>query len=130
MTDYYATQHELYQAGARNFLFVNVPPVHRSPAWRNGDSPPVTILTWNQKLREVAEYFQSNHSDATVMLFSSWDCFTTILDEPTRHGFSKSDPGTAGGGIWVDRLHPTSRMHDYIARDISQFLEAQPAGGG
>ena len=61
------------------------------------------------------------------MVYSSWDTFTRVLDDPTSHGFSNKDTSKAGGAIWVDRLHPTSRMHDIVAHDLAQFLNAQPA---
>lgn len=36
--DLIATQEKLYHAGARNFLFIDVPPIHRSPASREFSS--------------------------------------------------------------------------------------------
>jgi hypothetical protein len=61
------------------------------------------------------------------MIFSSWDTFTRVLDDPVAHSCRKSDARKAGGAIWVDRLHPTSKMHGFIARDLAQFLNTQPA---
>jgi hypothetical protein len=64
------------------------------------------------------------------MTFSSWDTFNRILDDPKKHGFPKRDIRARGGSIWMDYLHPTSRIHDFIARDISMFLNSQPAYEG
>jgi phospholipase/lecithinase/hemolysin len=58
-------------------------------------------------------------------MFSSWESFNRILDDPTAHGFETSDPTTSGGGIWFDALHPTSAVHKILAEDIGKFLESQ-----
>ncbi|KAF9246887.1 hypothetical protein BU15DRAFT_57848 [Melanogaster broomeanus] len=80
----------LYEAGAGNFLFIDVPPIARSPA---------------------AQQFAADHADASVMIFSSWDTFTRILDDPASYGFDADEPY---GGIWVDSLHPTTKVHDIL----------------
>ena len=63
------------------------------------------------------------------MVFSSWDTFNRILDDPVAHGFQVTDTSKALGGIWVDHIHPSSRVHDFVAHDISEFLQSQPACG-
>jgi hypothetical protein len=60
------------------------------------------------------------------MIYSSYDTFTRVLCDPISHGFIFEDV-TKEGGIWYDHLHPTSAMHDIIAKDIAQFLGDQPA---
>ncbi|KDQ60994.1 carbohydrate esterase family 16 protein [Jaapia argillacea MUCL 33604] len=116
-------QELVYEAGARNFLFINVPPINRSPAVpessRDRAQP---YATWNTKLQSCAEEFSTKHPDVTTMIYSSWMTFTRVLDDPVKHGFKAGDGRKAYGGIWVDHLHPTSRMHDWIAADVYEFL--------
>ncbi|KAJ7242921.1 hypothetical protein C8J57DRAFT_64542 [Mycena rebaudengoi] len=121
--DLFKVQEKLHETGARNFLFVNIPPIHRSPAI--GHEP--NYINWNVELKRAAASFSAAHPDSTVMLFSSWDTFTTILNSPSIHGFPTEDAGRKRASIWVDFLHPTTKMHDFIARDIAAFLCAQPA---
>ncbi|KAF8845606.1 hypothetical protein BDN67DRAFT_993291 [Paxillus ammoniavirescens] len=110
--------HELlYEAGTRNFLFIDVPPIARSPAGR-GQLLPIHPQ-WNEALNERAQQFAAKHADASVMIFSSWDTFSRILDDPASYGFDASEKF---GGIWVDQLHPTTKVHDILAREISKFL--------
>jgi len=122
-------QQDLYEVGARNFLFINVPPINKSPAvLRNrdaGDGTPFT--TWNHLLRENIQQFASSHPGVTTLLFSAWSLFTRVLQDPLQYGFDESDPRKAGGGIWMDPLHPTSRMHSIIAHDLANFLGSHPA---
>lgn len=60
------------------------------------------------------------------MVFSSYRTFYGILTEPEMHGFNKGDVRMCAGDIWVDHIHPTSKVHSIIARDIASFLDAQP----
>jgi hypothetical protein len=83
---------------------------------------------WNKGLAEmVCQFTKDNSKDITTMIYSSYDTFTRVLDDPISHGFTFEDIRKENGGIWYDHLHPTSAMHDIIANDIAQFLRDQPA---
>ena len=139
----------LFDAGARNFLFINLPPVERSPGMLNGvhSSKPkkksshiISLLVassrlnagqiykdWNKALSKTVRQFANTHypEEITAMIYSSYDTFTRVLDDPISYGFTFEDVRKEGGGIWYDNLHPTSRMHDIIAADMAQFLGDQ-----
>ena len=59
------------------------------------------------------------------MLFSSYDLFTRLLDDPSRYGFNEATACMSGGCVWYDHLHPTSQVHDLIATELAQFLASQ-----
>ncbi|KAH9935006.1 uncharacterized protein B0H18DRAFT_979369 [Fomitopsis serialis] len=130
---------DLYEHGARNFMLIDLPPVERSPSGPSPENaarmfanrPPKTTL-WNIALRTQAETFAAAHDEATVLIYSSWAMFTKVLDAPAAYGFTTDDVRKPAGSIWVDRLHPTSNMHDVIAHDIAQFLGSiePPASSG
>jgi len=118
----------LYEKGARNFLFIDCPPIDRSPAViqfvkrGNGSSMP-RYADWNAALRSSIASFASEHPDATALLFSSHATFTRVLDDPEGYGFhEKGAARKAGKGIWMDILHPTNKMHDIVAKDLATFL--------
>lgn len=83
----------------------------------------VSYEDWNGHLREGLGGFRRKFIDASVLLFSSWDIFTRILDSPETFGFPATDVCKAGGAIWVDQLHPTSAVHAIIAKDVMEFLD-------
>lgn len=85
------------------------------------DKPP-PYDNFNTHLSSNARVFATSHPDATVLLFSSAATFNALLDEPLAYGFEESDRHKADGGIWYDRLHPTSKVHDFVARDFAEFL--------
>jgi len=82
---------------------------------------------WNKALAETVRQFANAHypEEITAMIYSSYDTFTRVLDDPISYGFTFEDVRKEGGGIWYDNLHPTSRMHDIIAADMAQFLGDQ-----
>jgi hypothetical protein len=83
---------------------------------------------WNQELRKYVRLFATSHPlEITAMVYSSHDTFNRVLDDPQSHGFAPHDIDKKGGAIWCDDLHPSSAMHDIIAKDISRFLEDLPA---
>ncbi|KAJ7694813.1 hypothetical protein B0H17DRAFT_931326 [Mycena rosella] len=126
----FEAQEILYETGARNFLFVNIPPIDRAPGKlrprpAKGRAP--NYVNWNSELKKATALFATAHPDATVMIYSSWDTFNALLDDPVAHGFPAEDVRKPGASIWYDFLHPTSKVHDFVARDMAAFLSAQPA---
>ncbi|KAF7303687.1 Lipase-GDSL domain-containing protein [Mycena indigotica] len=113
-----SAQEELYNWGARNFLFINVPAIDRAPAQGIAEN----YVGWNTELTKSAASFAATHSDCTVLLFSAWDTFNALLDDPVGHGFCKGDESKAYSSVWTDMLHPTSRVHDFVALDVVEFL--------
>ncbi|KAI0670369.1 hypothetical protein C8Q78DRAFT_1035867 [Trametes maxima] len=133
LDELFAEQERLYEVGARNFLFMDVPPIHRTPVgatFSNTDpdfARPYEL--WNTLLRARVTSFSAKHSDVTTLLFSSWNTFTRVLDDPVAHGFGPEHVARAGGEIWADNLHPSTKMHDWIAHDVSKFLHEIPPYG-
>ena len=62
-----------------------------------------------------------------MLLFSSWATFSRVMDNPNAYGFTQKDTVSAASRMWVDHLHPTSKMHDIVARDVAEFLTSVPA---
>ncbi|KAJ7681558.1 hypothetical protein B0H17DRAFT_1161112 [Mycena rosella] len=124
LTLLFSLQEKLYDAGARVFLFIDVPPIGRSPAGVNASSDiSATYMNWNAELRKLVTTFAGAHPDSRILTFSAFDTFTYVLDNPKLYGFAKRDVGAAGGAVWRDHLHPTSMVHKIFARDLAAFLK-------
>ncbi|KAF8163361.1 hypothetical protein B0H34DRAFT_795080 [Crassisporium funariophilum] len=141
----FSLQEQLYDTGARNFLFIDVPPIHRSPAGKHQFSfifalfdlflpVPVnrqdmaleTFKAWNAALRLATEKFCSAHTDITALLFSSYEAFERLLDHPEQFGCKTEDVHRRAGTVWMDHIHPTSQVHDHIASSVASFLVGVP----
>ena len=77
---------------------------------------------WNDCLRSDAAEFAKAHEDVTMTVYSSWETFTRVLNDPAAYGFKKGEEKKPGS-IWVDHIHPTSQMHDEIAKDMITLLQ-------
>lgn len=74
---------------------------------------------WNELLDSDIAHFAKAHEDSTALFFSSADTFDRLLDDPALCDFGAED----GAWMWVDHIHPTSRVHDYLAADLAEFLK-------
>jgi len=114
--------HNLYvKAGARNFVLLDVPPIDRSPQAVNTSSVEDMrncVEIWNSLLQTQATEFGIAYKEATVLVFSSHQVLTGVLDGPSRYGFNDHEPTTECGGIWMDDLHLTSEVHEILGEQL------------
>lgn len=137
-------QEKLYEAGARNFLFIGVPPVDRSPACKDrffflfhaliysdfvvidrevAQRREVDYFSeWNRVLQQTIRKFVSDHDAVTAIYFSSYKVFTSLLDNPQEYGLPPEDVKKYGGAFWIDHLHPTTAVHKIVAEALVNVL--------
>lgn len=77
--------------------------------------------SWNPSLRQHAKMFSTAHPDATVFLFSSWEVFTRVLEQPRLAGAAEANERDRDA-LFVDGFHPSSALHAVIAKELYQFL--------
>ncbi|OSD02185.1 carbohydrate esterase family 16 protein [Trametes coccinea BRFM310] len=120
----WSLQQQLYDVGASIFCFVDVPPICDYPGHRASPKLRSAVLNWSKALREMGSRFSTEHEDATVLLWSSWAFFSRILTNPTTYGFLEDDAHEVEGGILVDGLHSTTRVHRLIAEELLALLRS------
>lgn len=86
---------QLYNAGARNFFFLNVPPTDRSPLMLGQGEWALTTIAadlkaFNDAVAELAAGVQKNYAGSNVFTVDAWQAFTDVLDNPKKY------PATAG----------------------------------
>lgn len=152
---YLGLVNELYYAGARNFAFLNVPPVDRSPlALANSAADQTTekadIAAWNAALMNMAQTLKADKPDVNVFTVDSNKYFTQVLDNPKSYpqtagyknttaycvayenGTPSQDTFVASCGVpvieyfWLNSLHPTSPMQEVLAQAVADQLTAGP----
>ncbi|KAG6810290.1 hypothetical protein H0H92_012541, partial [Tricholoma furcatifolium] len=110
--------------GARNFLFVTVPPINDSPLMiAEGASAcaaeAVVIADFNTKLVEQASSFQANNSGVTTYIWDANAQFTTILANPTAYGFIDNvTVGSDPDDFWGNTYHPSSYAHQFFGEEV------------
>ncbi|KAH7915318.1 carbohydrate esterase family 16 protein [Hygrophoropsis aurantiaca] len=143
---------DLYQTGARNFLFLTVPPTNRAPLfYEQGPAAAAQmgtdIANYNTQLTQSVRYFEATHPDVeTVTVFDTQPIFNTLLDEAETFGFvnitgycAAYENGTptptyqvegcapVSSYFWLNTLHPLFTIHNILAKAISTALSGYPA---
>lgn len=80
----------LYKEGARNFVFLNAPPVDRSPLALTNDaasqkSEKDAITYWNALLVNMTRTFKTENKDTNVFSVDTNGLFTSVLDNPSSY---------------------------------------------
>ncbi|TFK33795.1 fungal cellulose binding domain-containing protein [Crucibulum laeve] len=122
----FALVQKLSNAGARNFLFANVPPVDRSPMMlaQSVDAQAiekVVITGFNNKLAAKISAFKAANGGVQTFLWDTNAQFTTILNSPSTYGFKDATSYGDGSTIfWINDLHPNSYAHKFFGQEVGQ----------
>ncbi|KAM5349765.1 hypothetical protein ACJ41O_006270 [Fusarium nematophilum] len=138
----------LVKAGYKNFLFLNLPPLDRSPlnsATFQGELSDALIKTWNRELRAQTKTFSRNgkRKEIRAAVFDTNTLLKGVIDTPGSYditnttGFCQSrliwpdvveDPARFGCSpiaeyFWFDSAHIGTRAHKALANGIEKFLK-------
>ncbi|KZT36934.1 hypothetical protein SISSUDRAFT_988434 [Sistotremastrum suecicum HHB10207 ss-3] len=102
---YFALVQKLYNSGARNFLFINVPPIDRSPLMlaqpaASQAQEKTAIADFNSQLVNAIASFSADNTGVTTWLWDSNAAFTTVLNSPTTYGFVDAISYGNTGDFW------------------------------
>ena len=83
---------DVYATGARNFLFLSVPPVNLAPLTLNQDDGGYAkenegrvILDWNKRLSTMVTAFQANHTGTKAFVHDTWGLFNAVIEDPKAY---------------------------------------------
>ena len=62
--------------------------------------------------------FHETHPDVSALMFSTQETFTRVVEDPSL---------VPEDEVWIDHVHPSSRTHDFVARDLFAFLNSVEA---
>lgn len=84
---YHGLVDSLYYAGARNFAFLNVPPVDRAPQFlaqtpESQAQVKAAIEAWNSLVNDMAASLKKEKPDVNLFIVDANDLFTQALDKP------------------------------------------------
>ncbi|KAF7587255.1 hypothetical protein BBP40_007494 [Aspergillus hancockii] len=145
MDTLFASVQVLYSLGYRSYLFVNLPPLDRTPAnqVRASPSPNSTQVTWfNDALAQHAGSFNERHSDTNVLVFDAHSVLSDMMDFPAQYGIQNTThfcPGYDQPDIdwsypaygcptpldtyfWFNSGHLTSHVHKQLAKTLERKL--------
>ena len=130
LDQYFALMTSLYDAGARNFFFVNMPPLFRAPmVTQNGQAiinnykKGVNMFNDNF-LPAYVQNFTESHAGTKTVIYDAFSLFSKILDHSEWYGFKDNTSYTCigctngTGDFWTNNYHPTTDVHERLARDM------------
>ncbi|KAE8372721.1 hypothetical protein BDV26DRAFT_285709 [Aspergillus bertholletiae] len=146
MDTLFASVRVLYSLGYRSYLFMNLPPLDRTPGNQKkvSPSPNATQVMWyNEALAQHAESFDKQYPDTNVLLFDAHSVLNAMMDQPARYGISNTTnfcPGYDQPDInwnyqaygcptpldtyfWFNSGHLTSYVHKLLARALERTLK-------
>lgn len=93
MLKYASLVEEVYETGARNFVFLGVPPLQRTPL-SSGNVEGVAledkaVQLWNSDLIKMSDSLRARHPDITSLIFQTIDVYNKVLDDPLSYSQTK-----------------------------------------
>ncbi|KAK2758073.1 hypothetical protein FQN54_004480 [Arachnomyces sp. PD_36] len=145
---------DLYETGARNFLFLNVPPVDRAPlTTEQGEEAmaleDAAIKDWNKRVVQMAGNLRTNYTGTYVAEFDYHKLFGAVMDDPSAYPETAVYKNTTGycpeyedgtddwytllpacdiavnEYFWLNNLHPTFPVNNATAREIVEMLDSE-----
>lgn len=89
----------LFEAGYNNFLFVNLPPLDRTPGNANKASPSpneTMIGWWGDTLQQYSDDFSKQNAGTTTMVFDANTFLNGVLDNASEYGITNTTDYCAG----------------------------------
>ncbi|KAL8293682.1 hypothetical protein RQP46_000383 [Phenoliferia psychrophenolica] len=100
----------LYASGARNFLFMGIPPTNRTPLVTSYGAPAQALFTtnvmnYNTQLFNFVNSMPTALPGTNAVLYDTQPFFNTVLDNFASYGFQDND--TACPGYYYTQQDPT-----------------------
>ncbi|KAH7140374.1 hypothetical protein B0J13DRAFT_477544 [Dactylonectria estremocensis] len=135
----------LVDAGYKNFLLLNVPPLDQSPLNKmqfQGQLDATLIDTWNNELQAQASVFSDMHQGIRTIVFDTNTVLNRTLKEPSEYGIKNTkesfdameqrpqavkdvstiDSLSASDYFWFDSAHIGTKAHKALANAVGKFL--------
>ncbi|KAI1332479.1 hypothetical protein F5Y16DRAFT_178744 [Xylariaceae sp. FL0255] len=126
MTSYFDQMQILYDAGARNFLLLSVPPIQETPLMlasgaTSDAEEAVVIEQYNDLLATNLASFEASNSGITAQLVNTTIPFQTAIDDPTAYGAANATCYDADGTtcLWWNNYHPGLAIQKLVAEEIA-----------
>lgn len=60
-----------------------------------------------------------------MLLFDAYSLFSRMLADPVAYGFPAGSGHMYDQEMYVDNIHPTSRVHQIVAKEVASFLTGE-----
>lgn len=123
---YFEQAQRLYDLGARNFVFLTVPPIHKTPfAIAEGamvaQRKAAAVVQYNQLLSQAVSKFKSTHNNLHAVLYDTTGPFNYAISNPDNYGAADATCVHADGKtcLWSDEQTPGIAIQDLVAQGLA-----------
>jgi phospholipase/lecithinase/hemolysin len=116
----------MYNSGARNFLFLTVPPIQYTPLVVAEGSTTVSeegagVAYYNQLLVAAIATFKAANEGVTTYVYDTTVPFMQAIDDPTAYGAPNATCYNADGVscLWWNDYHPGQAIHRLVAEGVA-----------
>ncbi|KAI1841302.1 hypothetical protein JX265_005754 [Neoarthrinium moseri] len=131
VTRYFELLQPLYDAGAREFVLLSVPPTDKSPLMLENNDTSETqlrgaIKLYNDLLGRHLDNFKSRNSGVEARIVDTSVPFNQAIDNPTKYGAPNSTCYNADGTscLWFNDYHPGVAIQNLVAKAVAQAVGA------
>lgn len=119
----------IYQAGARKFVLLSVPPITKTPLmlgqsqWAR-DTEDAVIATYNSLIQSNLSAFKAKHSDIIATVVDTAAPFNQAINNPTAYGAPDATCYNADGTscLWFNDYHPGIAINRLVAAAVTDAI--------
>ncbi|KAH8758728.1 hypothetical protein BGZ57DRAFT_856402 [Hyaloscypha finlandica] len=126
---YFSQVQELYASGARNFLFLTVPPIQKTPAVMaqpnsTQSAEGAAVGDYNELLVKAVDDFKAKNEGVTTWVYDTGDAFNTAIASPETHGAKDAScyNGDGTSCLWFNDYHPGQAIHKLVAAGVAALV--------
>ncbi|KAF2750286.1 carbohydrate esterase family 16 protein [Sporormia fimetaria CBS 119925] len=130
MQDYFEEVEVLFSAGARNFAFLTVPPINKSPMMLGQsreaqELEAIVIEKFNGLLRAKSEEFSVAHPGVKAVVVDTQAPFEAAIKDPARYGSKDATCYNSDGKtcLWFNDYHPGMAINKLVAEAVVKAWE-------
>ncbi|OCL03758.1 carbohydrate esterase family 16 protein [Glonium stellatum] len=126
MDSYFSQMQILFNAGARNFVFLNVPPIDKTPTMlaqsiSSQEGEAAVISEFNSLLSSRVSSFASANSGVNAIVVDTQAPFNLAIQNPTTYGAPNASCYNSDGKtcLWFNDYHPGMAIHNLVAKAVA-----------
>ncbi|PBP27640.1 GDSL-like Lipase/Acylhydrolase [Diplocarpon rosae] len=116
----------LYSSGARNFVFLTVPPIELTPyniaeTTESQKAIAESVVRYNTLLTAALKTFAENKTDVTTWIVDTAPVFHAAIADPTAHGAPNATCWNEDGVncLWYNEYHPGQAIQKLVGEAVA-----------
>ncbi|RDL40877.1 putative 1,4-beta-D-glucan cellobiohydrolase C [Venustampulla echinocandica] len=128
VAQYQAMAQKMYDSGGRNFAFLTVPPIQKSPTMLSQSASSRAteadvIAAFNSLIAKMTASFLASHTEAKAVVVDTVAVFDKLLANPTIYGAGQNGATCYNSDgkscLWWNDYHPGLAIHKAVAEAVA-----------